>query len=121
MIAKKSTVFFIFLTCIVGSWLFYLKYSVVSIENRIRYARKEIIEERKNQHILKAEWKSLTSPERIQRLASKHLSMKQMDPSKLREFDPSIFHAEVSKYKKTRRLSEIVDEIISQSVSGGNL
>jgi len=121
MIAKKSTVFFIILTIIVGSWLFHLKYSVVSIENRIRYAKKEIVEAKKNRHILKAEWKSLTSPERIQKLAVKHLNMRQMDPSKLKEFDPSIFHSEVSKYKKTKRLSELVNEIISQDSGGGNL
>lgn len=121
MIAKKSTIFFIVLTGVVGAWLFYLKYSVVSIENRIRYAKKEIIEAKKNQHILKAEWKSLTSPGRIQKLASKHLNMRQMDPSNLKEFDPSIFHSEISKYKKTKRLSQLVNEIIAQDVSGGNL
>ena len=30
MIIKKSTIFFIFLTCAICTWQFYLKYSVVS-------------------------------------------------------------------------------------------
>lgn len=114
MITKKSTIFFIFLTCVICSWLFYLKYSVINIEDRIRYAKKTIIEERKNQHILKAEWKSLTSPERIQQLAKHHLNMQQMEASQLREFDPQLFHAEKKQYKRTKRLSKLVDEILSE-------
>ncbi|MBR1734036.1 MAG: hypothetical protein IJ730_01080 [Alphaproteobacteria bacterium] len=113
MRTKKSTVFFIFLTCAICSWLFYLKYSVIDIENRIRYAKKQIIEEKKNLHILKAEWKSLTSPDRIQALAKRHLDMKQMDVSQLREFDASLFHSERRTYKRTKRLSQLVDEIMN--------
>lgn len=114
MITKKSTIFFVFLTCAICSWLFYLKYSVVDIEDRIRHAKKAIVEERKNQHILKAEWKSLTSPERIQHLAKHHLNMRQMEAAQLREFDPQLFHAEKNKYKRTKRLSKLVDEILSE-------
>lgn len=117
MITKKSTLFLIFLSSIIGSWLFYLKYSVISIENRIRIAKREIIEERKNQHILRAEWKSLISPDRIQKLSTKYLNMHQMEPIQLREFDPSIFHSEVAKYKKTKRLSEIVNKILLQRLN----
>jgi cell division protein FtsL len=109
----RRTSFFIFLICLVGSWLFYLKYTVVSIEDRIRRAKIELVAERKNRHILKAEWKSLTSPERIQRLAVKHLNMRQIEPVQLREFDPSIFHSETSRYKETKKLSELVSEILS--------
>jgi hypothetical protein len=113
MITKKSSIFFTFLIFAFGSWLFYLKYTVISIEERIRHTKKELIIERKNHHILKAEWKALTSPERIQQLAVKHLDMHQIEPAQLREFDPSIFHAEKSKYKEIKKLSKLVDEIIS--------
>jgi cell division protein FtsL len=105
--------FFVFLICAVGSWLFYLKYTVVSIEDRIRRAKRELIVEEKNHHILKAEWKALTSPERVQQLAVKHLNMRSIEPSQLREFDPSIFHSEKSKYKETKKLSKLIDEILS--------
>jgi cell division protein FtsL len=113
MITKKSSILFTFLIFIFGSWLFYLKYTVISIEERIRSAKKELAIEKKNHHILKAEWKTLTSPDRIQHLAAKHLNMHQMKPEQLREFDPAIFHSEKSKYKQTKRLSKLVDEIIS--------
>jgi len=116
MITKKSTVFLIFMSCIIVSWLFHLKYSSTSIENRIRTAKHSITEELKNQHILRAEWKSLISPERIQRLSQKHLDLQQMDPTQLHEYDPSIFHSEKSKYKKTKKLSEIVNAILSKDI-----
>jgi hypothetical protein len=95
--------------------MFYLKYSVVSLEDRIKIASNEIIREKKNRHILRAEWKSLTSPERIQRLALKYLTLKQVEPSQLREFDQSIFHSD--KNKKSRKLSKLVNEIISKKAS----
>jgi cell division protein FtsL len=121
MVTKKSTVFFVFLLCLVGSWLFYLKYSVISIEDRIRRAKKTIVEEQRNQHILQAEWKSLTSPERVQRLTMRYLNMRQISPSQLKEFDPSIFHSETSKYKRTKRLSKLVDEILAQGQDNGSI
>lgn len=114
MVMKKLSLFFIVLTCIIGAWLFYLKYSVMEIENKIRQTKREIIEERKNQHILKAEWKTLTSPERIQRLTKRYLNLEQIDPAQLREYDASLFHSEKKKFKETKKLSKIVREIISQ-------
>jgi hypothetical protein len=38
--------------------------------------------------------------------------MQQLSSKQLREFDPSIFHSE--KGKKTKRLAQLVDEIIAQ-------
>ncbi|MDR2645838.1 MAG: hypothetical protein LBC04_01500 [Holosporaceae bacterium] len=113
MIIKRSSIFFALLIFIFGSWLFYLKYAVVFLEERIRHTKKELAIEKKNHHILKAEWKTLTTPERIQQLAVKHLHMHQIEPTQLREFDPSIFHSEKGKYKETKRLSELVNEIMS--------
>jgi hypothetical protein len=86
---------------------------VISIEDRIRWAKKEIIDEKKTHNILKAEWKTFTSPERIQRLTVKHLNMRQIEPSQLREFNPLIFHGEKSKYKKTKKLLKLIDKILS--------
>jgi cell division protein FtsL len=116
MLTKRSSLLFALLIFAVGAWLFYLKYTVVSIEDRIRCLNRDLIRERKNRHILRAEWKALTSPERIQRLAAKYLHMHQTEPRQLREFDPSLFHPDKSRYKNTKRLSELVEEILS---SGG--
>jgi cell division protein FtsL len=119
MITKKTTVFFMLLVFAVGSWLFYVKYSVVSLEDRIRYARREIIKEKRTNHILRAEWKSLTLPDRIQRLANSHLRMQQLNAQQLREFDPSIFHSENGRKTKTKtkKLAQLVSKVIAQKNS----
>jgi hypothetical protein len=93
--------------------MFHLKYTVVSLEDRARRLKSEIIQEKKNYHILKAEWKALTSPERIQQLTMKYLNMRPTEPIQLREFDPSLFHSDKSRYKKNKRLSELIEEIFS--------
>jgi hypothetical protein len=87
----------------------------VTIEDRIQLAKKDIVVERKNHHILKAEWKALTSPGRIQHLATRHLRMQQMEPAQLREFDSAIFHSEKS--KSTKKLSKLVSEILNDKAS----
>lgn len=114
MIIKKSSLFLIFLICAIGSRLFYVKYGVMQIEDRIVQTKREIIEARRDHHILKAEWKALTTPERIQRLTEKYLKTAQMDPEQLREYDPSIFHGETAKYKQTKKLSQLISEIMAQ-------
>ena len=54
MSSKKATVFFSFFICFAGTILFYLKYSVVDIEDRIHTAKKELKIEKMNSHILRA-------------------------------------------------------------------
>ncbi len=116
MVSKKATVFFSFFICTASSILFGLKYSVMAIEDRISRAKKELAIEKKNQHILKAEWKTLTSPERIQRLTMKYLSMKQVEPKQLKEFDAAIFYDNsIKKARNTKRLSKIISEVLAQS------
>ncbi|MBO4405730.1 MAG: cell division protein FtsL [Alphaproteobacteria bacterium] len=118
MSSKKATVFFSFFICVAGTVLFYLKYSVMDIEDRIYKAKKELKIEKDNRHILKAEWKALTTPERVQRLAVKHLKMRQITPQQLREYDPSIFHSN-SKRQNAKKLSKIISEMMAESNSEG--
>ena len=82
----------------------------MDIEDRIYKANKELKIEKSNNHILRAEWKALTTPERIQRLTLKHLKMQQISPSQLKEYDPSIFHNN-SKKQNVKKLSKIISEL----------
>ena len=95
--------------------MFYLKYSVIDIEDRIRVAKKELEIEKKNRHILRAEWKELTTPERIQRLTMNHLNMCQIEPKQLTEYDPSIFHNSKKKPNSRRQLSRLISEMLEKS------
>ena len=114
MSSKKTTVFFSFFICVAGTILFYLKYSVIDIEDRIYKAKKELKIEKNNNRILKAEWKTLTTPERIQSLTLKHLKMQQISPTQLKEYDPSIFHKN-SKKQSSKKLSKIISELVAKS------
>ena len=116
--SKKYTVFFSFFICVAGSLLFYLKYSVVDIENRIAVATVELAKEKNNQHILKAEWKALTTPERVQRLAVKYLKMQQALPQQVKEYDPDLFYnPKKKKNKGAKKLSQIISKMLSESES----
>lgn len=88
----------------------------MDIEDRIYRAKKELKIEKANNHILRAEWKALTTPERVQRLAIKHLKMKQILPQQLREYDPSIFQSD-SKKQNTKKLSKIISEMVAEASS----
>ena len=85
----------------------------MQIEDRLAYTKRAIVQERRNRHILKAEWKALTTPERIQRLSEKYLRVVQIEPEQLREYDPAIFHPE-EKSKKSMKLSKLISEIMTQ-------
>ena len=88
----------------------------MDIEDRIYIAKKELKIEKNNNHILKAEWKALTTPERVQRLAMKHLKMQQITPQQLKEYDSTIFHRN-SKKQNTKKLSKIISEMMAKTNS----
>ena len=116
MISKKSTIFFSFFICAASSVLFGLKYSVMKIEDRISKAKREITIEKKSNHILKAEWKTLTTPERIQRLATKYLTMRPIELNQLKEYDSSFFFDHLKKKERgTKKLSKLISQILSDS------
>ena len=114
MIIKKSSLFLVFLICAIGSWLFYVKYGVMQIEDDIARTKRAIVEAKRDRHILRAEWKALTDPDRIQRLTEKYLNVEQMNPEQMREHEPSLFHDEQPKAKHTKKLSRIISEIMEQ-------
>lgn len=120
MIIKKSSLFFIFLIFAIGSWLFYIKYDVIQIEDRIVCAKRDIVVERRNCHILKAEWTALTNPERIQLLTMKHLDMRSIDPSQLHEYDQKYFHNEPTNTSNVKRLSKLIGEIFAKREQDDN-
>ncbi len=86
----------------------------MDIEDRIRHAKLELKEEKTTEHILQAEWKMLISPERIQRLALKHLIMQPIRPNQIQEYDPSIFHS-TKKKPNIKRLSKIIAKLSKES------
>lgn len=80
---RRSTILVGFITCVIGAGLFQLKYEVMRLESEYKGVCHSIQASQEAISILKAEWAHLTSPERLQRLAAKHLGVKQVSHKQL--------------------------------------
>lgn len=65
------------LTCLVGFGMFVMKNQVQNLENELASINRNIEEDVKTIHILKAEWSHLNNPSRLRALATKHISLNQ--------------------------------------------
>lgn len=61
---------------------FIIKNSVESLEKELKSINESINNDVKSIHILKAEWSHLNSPERLRRLAAKHIELNRQKPNK---------------------------------------
>lgn len=66
------------LTCLVGFGMFVMKNQVQNLENELASINRNIEEDVKTIHILKAEWSYLNNPSRLRALATKHISLNQV-------------------------------------------
>ena len=66
------------LTCLVGFGMFVMKNQVQNLENELPSINRNIEEDVKTIHILKAEWSHLNNPSRLRALATKHISLNQV-------------------------------------------
>lgn len=82
MLPRLSTL--VWSTLFVGlSWaLFHVKYTVVELENKHRQLRRHILTKSEELHVMNAEWTFLNNPERLQKLAQKHLAHLHLEPIK---------------------------------------
>lgn len=65
--------------------LYLVKYSVQNIQREVDSTRAELAQEKESLHLLKAEWAYLNRPERLQRLASKHLDLVPLDSKRIND------------------------------------
>ncbi len=65
--------------------LYLVKYSVQNIQRDVDFARSELAQEKESLHLLKAEWAYLNRPDRLQRLASKHLDLVPLDSKRIND------------------------------------
>jgi cell division protein FtsL len=65
--------------------LYLVKYSVQNIQRDVESARNELAQEKESLHLLKAEWAYLNRPDRLQRLAGKHLDLVPLDSKRIND------------------------------------
>lgn len=66
------------LTCLVGFGMFVMKNQVQDLETELANINRNIEEDVKTIHILKAEWSHLNNPSRLRTLATRHISLNQV-------------------------------------------
>jgi len=66
---------------VAGAALFYLKYSVEQQEIRLAEMRTQYLLDQKALRVLKAEWTYLNSPQYLQNLARRYLTLRPMAPT----------------------------------------
>ncbi|MFN7185674.1 MAG: hypothetical protein ACK5WQ_06620 [Alphaproteobacteria bacterium] len=63
--------------------VYLVKYTVQDMQREVAALDKELQQERELLHLLKAEWAYLNRPERLERLASRHLQMVPLEATTL--------------------------------------
>lgn len=84
---KRSTFLFLLIATFLGVATYLVKQNVISIEQDLLIAQKEIFQLEESIHILKAEWSHLNEPNRLQKLVENNLSYSPMEGNQLVSMD----------------------------------
>jgi hypothetical protein len=76
MTLRLSSLVWILLWVIGASGLYAVKYKVQNIKTQVAAAERQLNEEKRNLHVLDAEWAYLNRPDRLRELSAKYLDVK---------------------------------------------
>jgi cell division protein FtsL len=83
MMLKIANFTLVIVTLITASTLYNLEHTTRAHERKIAKANAEMVDHAEAIKLLKAEWSSLTRPERIKQLAEQQLGMKRIEPDQI--------------------------------------
>jgi len=81
-----SIILWVIMIGAMSSGLFQLKYAVQEREDQLASLNRDLIASEKAVHVLNAEWSYLNRPDRIARLAARHLDLVPMAPGQVAAF-----------------------------------
>lgn len=84
------------LTCLVGFGMFVMKNKVQDLETELARINRNIEEDVKTIHILKAEWSHLNNPSRLRALAMKHISLNPVKAEQIINYSALPFEYEIN-------------------------
>ena len=84
------------LACMVGFGMFVMKDKVQGLENELIGINRNIQEDIKTIHILKAEWSHLNSPQRLRQLSQKHIALNPVQAEQIINYSALPFEYEVN-------------------------
>ena len=79
----SSVILWIIMFGVMASGLFQLKYAVQAREDQLASLNRDLIASEKAVHVLNAEWSYLNRPDRIAKLAARHLDLAPMAPEQV--------------------------------------
>lgn len=80
---RRATIFFLLIACALTVVLYGMENQVEGFQTEIRDLNRQIVDDRKAIHVLKAEWSHLNDPERLKKLAERHLDLKPVEPGQV--------------------------------------
>lgn len=80
---RGMTVLWAVLAVLAGVAMFMVKYEVQALEESLRQVNGQIRADRRQIHVLEAEWAYLNQPDRLRELAEKHLNLKTLEPAQV--------------------------------------
>ena len=83
---RPALILWIGLPAIVTIALLLVSYQVQSLENELETLERAAIAQQEEIHVLNAEWSFLNRPERLARLAERHLELTPVTPSQMSSF-----------------------------------
>ena len=88
----RKAIFMILISCSIGAafWLYQLKFETRQMQARVQQLEQLIEKAESDIAVMRAEWNFLVRPERVERLAKKHLDLEPASPKQYRvmsEFD----------------------------------
>jgi len=86
MIFRPSTLLWMMLWVFAAFGLYMVKYKVQAIKAQVAMAEKQLNDEKKNLHVLTAEWTYLNRPERLRQLSAHYLDIKPLHGKQLADF-----------------------------------
>tara|TARA_B100002051_G_scaffold274389_1_gene315397 strand:- start:47 stop:397 length:351 start_codon:yes stop_codon:yes gene_type:complete len=105
---RQSTLALVLLTVAVGVGLFLVKYRVQSLEAQLQSLNRDIAQDRKRIHVLRAEWSHFNEPDRLRVLAGRHLDMMPVQLEQVVERDRM-------EEKLPERLETLSDQLAAES------
>ncbi len=82
----RSTILWGVLFLVGALGLYMVKYKVQAIRTEVAVTEKQLREEKKNLHVLDAEWTYLNRPDRLRQLSAKYLDVKPAHAQQIADF-----------------------------------
>lgn len=87
---RASTVALVGLVLGAGLFTYQMKSRVAKLDHELVRVQRETLAEQERQHVLDAEWSLLNEPERLRRLAERHLPLSPMQPRQFSELSDAV-------------------------------